>query len=102
MRRWQVWSLGLLLLPRLSEAANLGPLIGLAPIGNGAVAAGFLFGGVGIVWGGAHVISAYRDRDMTGMGPVFGWIAATLVSALFLGTILPGLLAPVFAAAATL
>ena len=103
MRRWPVWSLWLvLLLPAWSTANDLGPLATLAPVGNAIVAAAYLFGGAGVVWCATHIVTAYRDRDMGGLMPVFSWVGVTVLAAILLGTIVPGMVAPILARGATL
>ena len=102
MRRWVAGVVGIWVsLPQILLAADLGPLAPLSVIGLAIASAAYLFGGASIVWAGAHAVSAYRSRDIEGMGAVWGWIAATVIGAILVGTIVPALVDPILARGAT-
>jgi hypothetical protein len=92
-----LWSLPMLVIPRLVSASNLGPLVDFGPIGLAVIAIAYLLGGGAVVWLAVKALYAYKNREHDGMGAVMEYVALTVIGAVLLGTVVPGLIAPILA-----
>jgi hypothetical protein len=93
-------SLGLMVLPRLVMASDLGALALLEPYGVAIKGTAYLVGGGLTAWRGVRVAKAYRNRDQTGMGEVIEEAAGLGAAGFVMGVIVPALVNPIIAAGA--